>query len=291
MLGRPAMKVRTIPTRVGRTASPVELPERSSDHPHAGGENVVSSCSSPASFGPSPRGWGEPEEKEARNDHHRTIPTRVGRTGQPSATPLTTPDHPHAGGENLICNATIHRKTGPSPRGWGEPPPNSQRSRPTRTIPTRVGRTTRCQSRRMPPPDHPHAGGENAKRQPVGRSVGGPSPRGWGELGHESCVNDVLRTIPTRVGRTDDYLVVAHFVPDHPHAGGENDWFIPIRVKAHGPSPRGWGEPKRVRLAVAGCRTIPTRVGRTSGLFWRPCTPPDHPPRVGRTLLHTHESL
>ena len=70
---------------------------------------------------------------------------------------------------------------GPSPRGWGELASVNQASHLDRTIPTRVGRTGIGSSERKAAPDHPHAGGENAKRGGILCRRAGPSPRGWGE--------------------------------------------------------------------------------------------------------------
>ncbi len=75
---------RTIPTRVGRTIGRVAKYLVSSDHPHAGGENHRAHTKFPAVRGPSPRGWGEPKGDVEREQHRRTIPTRVGRTRRQS---------------------------------------------------------------------------------------------------------------------------------------------------------------------------------------------------------------
>jgi hypothetical protein len=49
-----------------------------------GGENDSPTTRTPASIGPSPRGWGERAYARGRKGLSRTIPTRVGRTS-PSA--------------------------------------------------------------------------------------------------------------------------------------------------------------------------------------------------------------
>ncbi len=91
------------------------------------------------------------------------------------------PDHPHAGGENSREVARDFVDDGPSPRGWGERIHRAQRTRSSRTIPTRVGRTAIFNMRALTPSDHPHAGGENDAQAFFEAVARGPSPRGWGE--------------------------------------------------------------------------------------------------------------
>ena len=157
------MAERTIPTRVGRTAPPRTLTRSGSDHPHAGGENGSYIRYRLPDNGPSPRGWGEPAGPAWSILSRRTIPTRVGRTPLPkflqcsvsdhphaggenwamTEKPRLIPDHPHAGGENTVNIFSLVLNCGPSPRGWGEPPGGYCRDGRQRTIPTRVGRTSK----------------------------------------------------------------------------------------------------------------------------------------------------
>src|SRR5437899_3295167 len=92
-----------------------------------------------------------------------------------------------------------------------------------RTIPTRVGRTTLNRPGRNTLADHPHAGGENEGIPAYLRASYGPSPRGWGELVSVLMPSSPQRTIPTRVGRTLSRPLTNKILPDHPHAGGENE--------------------------------------------------------------------
>ncbi len=227
--------------------------------------------------GPSPRGWGEHSAAVAAGTYDRTIPTRVGRTRRHHIQNFVTPDHPHAGGENLRRNSPPGISPGPSPRGWGEQLQPLDRRRLRRTIPTRVGRTNRGQPLGMSVADHPHAGGENHSRPRLIMSTGGPSPRGWGERRQEYGRSLPLRTIPTRVGRTDISAQSSLSPTDHPHAGGENIVMRARSTKPCGPSPRGWGELHLQNAVIPDARTIPTRVGRTTRTWLaRGCTP-DHP--------------
>jgi len=193
---------RTIPTRVGRTVLRRRVILNRPDHPHAGGENGRHGLHGRVGNGPSPRGWGEPILRPSGADAGRTIPTRVGRTWRAAEASRARSDHPHAGGENAPPALYFRGCFGPSPRGWGEqsndcPPPLNWR-----TIPTRVGRTSSPISRRSRRPDHPHAGGENARATAGPATIAGPSPRGWGEQRVSWSFALLRRTIPTRVGRT-----------------------------------------------------------------------------------------
>ena len=98
----------------------------------------------------------------------RTIPTRVGKTVGSVCYSNSSADHPHAGGENNEANEGASLRAGPSPRGWGKRTLKGTDEAAARTIPTRVGKTDEPVTSTLLPPDHPHAGGENAlrRRQP-----------------------------------------------------------------------------------------------------------------------------
>ena len=153
--------MRTIPTRVGRTVRALASHAHLPDHPHAGGENSTGPGNEDPELGPSPRGWGELQELQDNLIARRTIPTRVGRTPTYLDSVQDAADHPHAGGENVPVRALLPAFGGPSPRGWGERLGSRQIATFARTIPTRVGRTTKRILERLGKADHPHAGGEN----------------------------------------------------------------------------------------------------------------------------------
>jgi len=174
---------------------------------------------------------------------------------------------------------------GPSPRGWGEPPPPRRDPAEWRTIPTRVGRTRPFAIRVLNETDHPHAGGENSRQYSTGTRLCGPSPRGWGERDEAAQFRHCDRTIPTRVGRTNALLARRVSHPDHPHAGGENCFPPPLPNSPSGPSPRGWGERMHARRRLGVGRTIPTRVGRTSSASRRSGRRSDHPHAGGENAV------
>ena len=173
-------------------------------------------------------------------------------------------DHPHAGGEYWYVGMRARTKRGPSPRGWGIRFAQLAPAREVRTIPTRVGNTTPSGGRRQSTPDHPHAGGEYGLSRSLTRGDAGPSPRGWGIPLREPAERPQHRTIPTRVGNTSSSTHQSSATTDHPHAGGEYPATCLREEVVRGPSPRGWGIPKRKQARRRRRRTIPTRVGNTS---------------------------
>ncbi len=270
-------RVRTIPTRVGRTNSPVAGTVNAPDHPHARGENCVFRYHDCCCSGPSPRAWGELQKPGPAVILARTIPTRVGRTTRASLTNSGPTDHPHARGENVGPFANLFPQHGPSPRAWGERSDTDEDNRTLRTIPTRVGRTPGGVSRERAKTDHPHARGENSAACPSNEVVTGPSPRAWGELGVKCVALAASRTIPTRVGRTSAPYPDRKKISDHPHARGENASDSRVHDLKRGPSPRAWGERKQGRPRMPARRTIPTRVGRTLPICLALSASPDHP--------------
>ncbi len=129
--------------------------------------------------------------------------------------------------------------------------------------------------------DHPHACGENILTFRPRSTELGPSPRVWGERSDQYRWIRTHRTIPTRVGRTPRSSKPESVAPDHPHACGENVTAVLVLLVDVGPSPRVWGERYRCAGVVGRCRTIPTRVGRTSGAPARAGLRPDHPHACG----------
>ncbi len=193
---------RTIPTRVGRTKAPRDVPLQLTDHPHACGENSKPCTGFCLHYGPSPRVWGEPRNKKGEGQPSRTIPTRVGRTRPFRGGKRHAADHPHACGENVHGGGMLSVENGPSPRVWGERQVAPEEVTRRRTIPTRVGRTLWVRSEKPCTTDHPHACGENESVELRIWQYGGPSPRVWGERPVPGYKHGRNRTIPTRVGRT-----------------------------------------------------------------------------------------
>ncbi len=193
---------RAIPTRVGKSLKSDPFRKCITGHPHAGGEISHSAVAGDVGGGPSPRGWGNRRQKPQPRPPPRAIPTRVGKSTEPSAASTKWAGHPHAGGEILAVADEAESVAGPSPRGWGNLKHVIIIRWHRRAIPTRVGKSGRFVRMRPWPPGHPHAGGEIKTDVHGVASHPGPSPRGWGN--HASCGVGMIdgRAIPTRVGKS-----------------------------------------------------------------------------------------
>ena len=152
--------------------------------------------------GPSPRGWGNPADHERHFVVMRAIPTWVGKSPAPASSHRRSPGHPHVGGEIPSTATRWTHTTGPSPRGWGNPVFARERLGERRAIPTWVGKSRSSLEPSPQVPGHPHVGGEIWLSFSVGRSVTGPSPRGWGNQKRTLPPSAKPRAIPTWVGKS-----------------------------------------------------------------------------------------
>ena len=85
---------------------------------------------------------------------------------------------------------------------WGKPLASSLAILITRSIPTRVGKTRSSKLSKICRPVHPHACGENTNMFYSALLQDGPSPRVWGKHPVRRINRTVVRSIPTRVGKT-----------------------------------------------------------------------------------------
>ncbi len=139
--GGSAGRDRNIPTRVGKTRALRDSRTAGSEHPHACGENLRMACRERSVSGTSPRVWGKHRGRVQARPQRRNIPTRVGKTPWTSSTRRSTPEHPHACGENKVDGEIVDDQVGTSPRVWGKPVSLRPSADSIRNIPTRVGKT------------------------------------------------------------------------------------------------------------------------------------------------------
>ena len=85
------------------------------------------------------------------------------------------------------------------------------------------------------------------------------------------------RNIPTGVGRRVSGLCEGLVSSEHPHGRGEKDAVVEDRHEVAGTSPRAWGEGRRKNVVEAGCRNIPTGVGRRLAQYRRDLRRKEHP--------------
>ena len=105
----------------------------------------------------------------------------------------------------------------------------------------------------------------------------GPSPRAWGFLVQTRCRLVRQRSIPTRVGISRRLPRACGLPPVHPHARGDFFVFTVAVIVVFGPSPRAWGFRRLHRRRDRRVRSIPTRVGISTGSASRPRPSAVHP--------------
>ena len=214
---------------------------READHPHARGDFSCSAMELPRFHGPSPRAWGFRLTHFRHGIVERTIPTRVGISTHSRYRCDSVPVHPHARGDFTRIRLSSPTSLGPSPRAWGFPHHLPEDAGRDRSIPTRVGISSRADSRCIPFPVHPHARGDFGGTSGTSSADHGPSPRAWGFHG--------------LVGRSHYRLAV------HPHARGDFESDGRPDASNGGPSPRAWGFLEISTQVRRRHRSIPTRVG------------------------------
>ena len=146
----------------------------------------------------------------------------MGKTSLRSVVRWMSTDHPHTHGENfhqLFCLALF---PGPSPHAWGKLIGKKFLIFSPRTIPTRMGKTFTVSPAVSDNSDHPHTHGENGVNGNLTRARLGPSPHAWGKRQGYATDSIPIRTIPTRMGKTNRRMYYSTEFSDHPHTHGEN---------------------------------------------------------------------
>jgi len=188
----------------------------------------------------------------------------VGKTAHSIGRSSALAVHPHGRGENSKARNIRPGFGGPSPRAWGKP----GRERPGlggfRSIPTGVGKTPSRAAALSRASVHPHGRGENEVLVSSGIGQCGPSPRAWGKPFLLRVAENVIRSIPTGVGKTRTTYSQTSQTAVHPHGRGENQCDNTCRRDPIGPSPRAWGKLRTGPLVGSPFRSIPTGVGKTA---------------------------
>ena len=83
----------------------------------------------------------------------------------------------------------------------------------------------------------------------------------WGQDDNEGKTVGLTRIIPTRVGTSKHQNNIDELSQDHPHACGDKQSKIILRIETLGSSPRVWGQDKKQIRIGFFARIIPTRVG------------------------------
>ena len=155
---------RFTPTRVGTTSYELELRRAKAVHPHARGDNLLWKQAKKLDTGSPPRAWGQRSASRAQQPGRRFTPTRVGTTYLPWCPSLRRAVHPHARGDNFEGTPHYTLCNGSPPRAWGQRSRKGGRIPTHRFTPTRVGTTWAMAMWCSFPSVHPHARGDNNRR-------------------------------------------------------------------------------------------------------------------------------
>ncbi len=154
----------------------------SQDHPHAYGDKLYKASAEIINPGSSPRVWGQAIDNISDLSHLRIIPTRMGTSLDKFGGENGDRDHPHAYGDKFCPQRYECRKSGSSPRVWGQASFISSDYNNYRIIPTRMGTSPAEQTRLVSRQDHPHAYGDKTTIVGICAIVLGSSPRVWGQV-------------------------------------------------------------------------------------------------------------
>jgi len=131
---------------------------------------------------------------------------------------------------------------------------------------------------------HPHGCGEHARSTQKPRSFIGSSPRVWGTHGFYGIDKYLVRFIPTGVGNTNMFLNPTAGNTVHPHGCGEHTT-KGIQVTGNvGSSPRVWGTLSNAKHYHKQGRFIPTGVGNTGYMLYKPLSVSVHPHGCGEHI-------
>ena len=165
--------------------------------------------------------WGQVNFNTPSDSRARIIPTRVGTRPLGCDEREKERDHPHACGDKGNQPVIYGKKTGSSPRVWGQELLIKLLPFTSGIIPTRVGTSCRHSVRVYAYRDHPHACGDKKYLRGQRLSLPGSSPRVWGQEKHSPRLLQQPGIIPTRVGTSEQIGAVLHVEQDHPHACGD----------------------------------------------------------------------
>ncbi len=164
---------------------------------------------------------------------------------------------------------------------WGRLLGQLHKSPQSRFIPTHVGQTRRAFPSREWETIHPHACGADCFLSAPNPYKSDSSPRMWGRLTKEPSGFKKKRFIPTHVGQTKKISAMPKFIAIHPHACGADKQLENNCSKANDSSPRMWGRQSNTVKTKRKLRFIPTHVGQTPDIRYRPLWFSIHPHACG----------
>ena len=164
---------------------------------------------------------------------------------------------------------------------WGQEIAGYEAEQARPIIPTRVGTRSRASVHPYLTLDHPHACGDKGHLTALCLADGGSSPRVWGQVSSQRCLQLWSRIIPTRVGTSGEVPDYDCVCRDHPHACGDKSLYLHFSRLSLGSSPRVWGQVSDIIVSLRTSRIIPTRVGTSKMTKKEEWEAKDHPHACG----------
>ena len=166
------------------------------------------------------------------------------------------------GGETKALDRAVATRNGPSPRGRGNQGLREADHTHIGSIPAWAGKPAGGRDSSRSRWVHPRVGGETNVQNAIESLIGGPSPRGRGNLALPSPAPALHGSIPAWAGKPADRrpALPLHWV--HPRVGGETTLTSIGIGSTNGPSPRGRGNQGRRRLRGPPIGSIPAWAGK-----------------------------
>ena len=166
------------------------------------------------------------------------------------------------GGETKILSPNHTSSNGPSPRGRGNRDTRARHRGQGGSIPAWAGKPRRIRRPGTTHGVHPRVGGETDVTLTQSDIVGGPSPRGRGNLRPEAAAHFAIGSIPAWAGKPEACCRSCPSTWVHPRVGGETPR-PPVAVMIwSGPSPRGRGNRGLRHERMDLQRSIPAWAGK-----------------------------
>mgnify|MGYP000867627212 CR=1 FL=1 len=131
--------------------------------------------------------------------------------------------------------------------------------------------------------------GKPTKKQMMGDSRDGTSPRMRGKQMHQRAREGLLRNIPAYAGKTDVEDDCLARVTEHPRVCGENPKMPDEKIQDAGTSPRMRGKRDFFRSIWNNFRNIPAYAGKTSPCPFSRQSSQEHPRVCGENAPCTAE--
>ena len=253
-------------------------------HPRVGGETVFRPYPTVFGTGPSPRGrgnllrragrrvlqgsipaWaGKPKSDRGYSDSNGSIPAWAGKPLSCGPRGRAFGVHPRVGGETEHAGLRCRAQPGPSPRGRGNLVMLPIEVLGYRSIPAWAGKPRRVDRGPRGRGVHPRVGGETPSTILRFTSLGGPSPRGRGNLWVGVSHRPSPGSIPAWAGKPGWWGAASGVYAVHPRVGGETHLIAMSASPTMGPSPRGRGNLALHRRPERRQGSIPAWAGNRS---------------------------